>query len=80
MLLSPDFNNTSALKEHREKLLAKRKQLDILIANVDKTLASSEGRIIMSDKEKFEGFKQKMIDEMKINMVMKYVPNMVMIL
>lgn len=36
MLLSPDFNNTSALKEHREKLLAKRKQLDILIANVDK--------------------------------------------
>ncbi len=63
MLLSPDFNNTSALKEHREKLLTKRKQLDILIANVDKTLASSEGRIIMSDKEKFEGFKQKMIDE-----------------
>lgn len=63
MLLSPDFSNINALKEHREKLLAKRKQLDILIANVNKTLASSEGRIIMSDKEKFEGFKQKMIDE-----------------
>ncbi|MVX62640.1 MerR family transcriptional regulator [Clostridium chromiireducens] len=63
ILLSPSFNNSHALKEHREKLLAKRQQLDILIANVDKTIASTEGSIIMSDKEKFEGFKQNMIDK-----------------
>jgi len=63
ILLSSSFDGTNALKEHRDKLLAKRKQLDILIANVDKTIASAEGRIIMSDKEKFEGFKQNMIDE-----------------
>ncbi|RII36058.1 MerR family transcriptional regulator [Clostridium chromiireducens] len=63
ILLSPSFNNSNALKEHREKLLAKRQQLDILIANVDKTIASTEGSIIMSDKEKFEGFKQNMIDK-----------------
>lgn len=63
MLLSPSFSNTNALKDHREKLLTKRKQLDILITNVDKTIASAEGRIMMNDKEKFEGFKQNLIDE-----------------
>ncbi|MFW2487218.1 MerR family transcriptional regulator [Clostridium chromiireducens] len=63
ILLSPSFNNSHALKQHREKLLTKRQQLDILIANVDKTIASTEGSIIMSDKEKFEGFKQNMIDK-----------------
>jgi DNA-binding transcriptional MerR regulator len=63
ILLSPSFNITNALKEHREKLLAKRQQLDMLISNVDKTIASTEGRIIMSDKEKFEGFKKQMIDD-----------------
>lgn len=59
----PSFDGAKALREHREKLLEKRKQLDLLILNVDKTIASTEGRIIMSDKEKFEGFKQKMVDD-----------------
>lgn len=57
------FDGAKALKEHREQLLDKRKQLDLLIANVDKTIALSEGRITMTDKEKFEGFKQKLIDD-----------------
>ncbi|WP_027410292.1 MerR family transcriptional regulator [Anoxybacteroides tepidamans] len=60
---SPSFDDIQALKEHREKLLAKRMQLDLLIANVEKTLAAKKGRIIMSDKEKFEAFKQQLIDE-----------------
>jgi hypothetical protein len=30
---------------------------------VEKTIAASKGEIIMSDKEKFEGFKQKRIEE-----------------
>lgn len=59
----PSFDGASALKEHREQLLARRSQLDVLIANVEKTIALTEGRSTMSDKEKFEGFKQKMIDE-----------------
>lgn len=63
IITSPTFDAAAALKEHREKLLAKRKQLDLLIANVDKTIALKEGRITMTDKEKFEGFKQKLIDE-----------------
>lgn len=57
------FDGKSALREHRQKLLEKRQQLDLLIANVDKTLAQNEGRITMANKEKFEGFKQQMIDD-----------------
>ncbi len=63
MVTSPEFDGAKALREHREKLLEKREQLDMLIANVEKTIAKTEGRIVMSDKEKFEGFKQKLIDE-----------------
>jgi len=63
IVASPGFDGAKALREHREKLLEKREQLDMLIANVEKTIAKTEGRIIMSDKEKFEGFKQKLIDE-----------------
>lgn len=63
IVTAPAFNGVKALQEHREKLLAKREQLDLLIANVDKTIAFTEGRITMSDKEKFEGFKQKLIDD-----------------
>ncbi|MED3561939.1 MerR family transcriptional regulator [Bacillus xiapuensis] len=63
IVTEPSFDAEKALREHREKLLEKRSQLDVLIANVEKTIALTEGRIEMSDQEKFEGFKQKMIDE-----------------
>lgn len=63
IVTSPSFNVAAALKEHRKKLLEKRKQLDLLITNVEKTIALNEGRITMTDKEKFEGFKQKLIDD-----------------
>lgn len=60
---SPAFDGATALREHHVKLLEKRNQLDLLIANVEKTLAQKEGRITMSDQEKFEGFKQKLIED-----------------
>lgn len=63
IVINPNFDETNALLEHREKLLAKREQLDILIANVEKTITFNEGSIKMSDKEKFEGFKKKIIDD-----------------
>lgn len=62
IITSPTFDETNALIEHREKLLEKREQIDRLIANVEKTIALTDGRINMTDKEKFEGFKQKMIE------------------
>jgi len=63
IITDPSFHHANALKEHRQKLLEKREQLDLLIANVNKTIALTEGRMNMSDQEKFEGFKKKMIDE-----------------
>ena len=64
---TPSFDELRALKEHREKLLEKRAQLDLLIANVNKTIAVNEGSITMTDKEKFAGFKQKLIDDNEKN-------------
>ena len=63
IITNPSFDRHKALIQHRQKLLEKRQQLNLLISNVDKTIASIEGRIIMSDKEKFEAFKQKLIDD-----------------
>lgn len=63
IVTSPSYDGAKALWEHREQLLEKRKRLDVLIANVEKTIASMEGRIVMTDQEKFEGFKQQMIDD-----------------
>ena len=63
IVTAPSFDGAKALREHHEKLLEKREQLNQLIANVEKTIAVTEGRTIMTDKEKFEGFKQTLIDE-----------------
>lgn len=63
IITDPSFDGAEALKEHREKLLEKRAQLDVLIANVEMTIMYTEGRISMSNEEKFEGFKKKMIED-----------------
>ncbi|MER2260809.1 MAG: MerR family transcriptional regulator [Psychrobacillus sp.] len=62
ILTSPGFDSTVALKEHKEKLIQKRAQLDLLIINVDKSIQEYERGIKMTDKEKFEGFKQELVD------------------
>ncbi|AZP03870.1 MerR family transcriptional regulator [Jeotgalibaca ciconiae] len=58
-----NFDSVTSLKNHRKQLLAKRQQLDQLLQTIDKTLASKKGTIKMTDKEKFEGFKQKQLAE-----------------
>src|SRR5690554_5228659 len=63
IITAPSFNIIEALKSHRNELLKKRKKIDVLLVNVDKTLESHEGRIKMTTKEKFTGFKQQMIEE-----------------
>jgi len=62
IITAPSFDGLAALKEHRLKLLDKKQKLELLIVNVEKTIVLTEGRITMADKEKFEGFKQNMID------------------
>ncbi len=60
---SKDYDGIAALQGHLSALRAKKEQIGLLITNVEKTIAASQGEITMSDKEKFEGFKQKMLDE-----------------
>lgn len=60
---TPTFDELKALKEHREKLLEKREQIELLITNIDKAIVSKERGVIMSDKEKFEGFKKKIVED-----------------
>ncbi|NLD48643.1 MAG: MerR family transcriptional regulator [Clostridiaceae bacterium] len=63
IITSVDFDIMEALKEHRVKLLEKRAQMDMLIANVERTIEARERSVTMSDKAKFEGFKKKLIDD-----------------
>ncbi|MBN2794527.1 MAG: MerR family transcriptional regulator [Clostridia bacterium] len=63
LMSSPDFNEIQALKSHRNQLLMKRDQLNQLIQNVETTILSKEEETEMSDQSKFEGFKEKMIQE-----------------
>ncbi|MBW5448878.1 MerR family transcriptional regulator [Cohnella sp. CFH 77786] len=63
IVTAPSFDGAKALREHHARLLDKRKQLNELIANVEKTIAVAEGRMTMTDKEKFEGFKAKQLEE-----------------
>lgn len=65
IITSDEFDLLAALKEHRAALLEKRARLDKLIANVEKTIMAKEGGMEMSDKEKFEGFKERLIKENK---------------
>lgn len=63
ILENPLFNKLNSLKDHHNKLLEKRKQLDLLIENVEQTITSVKGDVKMDNKEKFKGFKQKIIDD-----------------
>ncbi len=60
---SKNYDGLAALQDHLFSLKVKKGQIELLIANVEKTIAAAKGDIKMSDKEKFEGFKQKVIEE-----------------
>lgn len=63
ILTAPDFDIERALTGQANRLLAERKRLDRLIATVRKTLASRKGETDMTDQEKFEGFKNNLIQK-----------------
>lgn len=63
ILSSKDFDGLSALESHLSALLARREQMALLVANVEKTIKAMKGEIIMNDQEKFEGFIQKLVDD-----------------
>ncbi len=60
---SNDFDFTETLLAHKEKLLRQKRQIDLLIQNISKTILTKKGAITMTNKEKFEGFKQELIHD-----------------
>ena len=63
LLDDPAFDARDALAGHLRELHARKRRLDGLIASVEKTLACMEGSATMEDEEKFEAFKQGLVDE-----------------
>lgn len=61
ILDAESFEQMTALKSHLTELQKRRKQLDLLIDNVTKTIQKEEGARQMSDQEKFQGFKEELI-------------------
>ena len=59
----PGFNREQAFACHLTELFKKRERLDALIDNVQQSIAAMKGEIMMTDKEKFKGFKQSLMDE-----------------
>ncbi|SDZ09366.1 DNA-binding transcriptional regulator, MerR family [Evansella caseinilytica] len=53
---NPAFDREEALKRHRQMLETKRRQIDEMLATIDRTLRYWKGEIEMTDKEKFSGF------------------------
>lgn len=58
---SPGYDRNRALEEHLAVLRQQQEELSCLIRNVEKTICSLKGECSMSDREKFEGFKQELI-------------------
>lgn len=63
IITSPDFDKKEALQSHLVALIDRKEQIGVLIENVRKTIDSLTGGTTMNDREKFNGFKQKLIDE-----------------
>lgn len=63
ILYQDDFDIIAALEEHLLELEEQRKRTNALIRTVKKTILSMKGEYEMSDKEKFEAFKARIIEE-----------------
>lgn len=63
ILRAPGYDPEKALTGHLSSLKHKKHQIELLIANVEKTIGALKGETMMNDHEKFEGFKQKLIDD-----------------
>ena len=59
ILGDPGFDTLKALQVHRASLSAKVKQLKELINTVDKTIETTKGKRLMTNKEIFKGFDEK---------------------
>lgn len=63
ILLAPDYSPEAALREHLTALRKKETEIRTLIRNVEKSIRAMEGETSMTDQEKFEGFKTRILRE-----------------
>ncbi|BAQ09080.1 MerR family transcriptional regulator [Bacillus sp. OxB-1] len=56
LLGSPTFDRKEAFELQLDMLIAKRKQLDIMIETIEKTIQHEKGERTMTNEEKFKGF------------------------
>lgn len=61
ILDSSDYDDTASLEMHLKALMEKQARLERLIMTVEKTIAAAKGEGTMTDKERFEGFKENLI-------------------
>lgn len=63
IIYQSDFDVMRALQEHLLELEAKKKHMESLIFTVEQTIRSMKGECEMSDKEKFQAFKERIVRE-----------------
>lgn len=63
IIYQSDFDVMRALQEHLLDLESKKKHMESLIFTVEQTIRSMKGECEMSDKEKFQAFKERIVRE-----------------
>lgn len=63
ILDAEEFDQLKSLQQHQESLLLKKQYINGLLETVAMTIKSIEERFIMTNEQKFEGFKQQMIND-----------------
>ena len=63
IIYQSDFDVMRALQEHLLDLETKKKHMESLIFTVEQTIRSMKGECEMSDKEKFQAFKERIVRE-----------------
>jgi DNA-binding transcriptional MerR regulator len=63
IISDPSFERVKALETHLVTMRRQRARLDTLINTIETTMLNAKGEYTMSEKEKFEGFKRKLISD-----------------
>jgi len=62
ILNKPDFNFEEALVKHKDFLIMEKERISKLIKTINTTISYRKGETMMSNNEKFEGFKTELIN------------------
>ena len=63
ILDAPDYRPEDALESHLSLLIQEKDRLEHLIGNLTSTIGALKGETVMSDCERFDGFRQKLLDD-----------------